>query len=147
MKERMRERHQGPEEEVFHAWGGPAKKNPIRELGKAFERGVNRAIRDHLRRSAESEGQGEGEEWTEERVREKLQNAGLDLATFGVGKALSCAQIAAEMNRGESYFVEDDYSEGVRRLVSMVQDFSDIGKVDRCFTSALRKIEAGGRLP
>ena len=46
-------------------------------------------------------------QWTEDLVKSKLEKAGLDLNLFGVGKALTTAQIANEMNRGESYLMED----------------------------------------
>ena len=40
---------------LVHRVGGirPARKDPVRELGRSLKRGVNRAIKDYLRRSAE----------------------------------------------------------------------------------------------
>ena len=45
---------------LVHRVGGirPARKDPVRELGRSFKRGINRAIRDYLRRSAEQLEQG-----------------------------------------------------------------------------------------
>ena len=40
---------------LVHRVGGirPSRKDPVRELGRSFKRGINRAIKDYLKRSAE----------------------------------------------------------------------------------------------